>query len=976
MAVGSQTETPVAKPIRKSIKVMARVAQTARFISLMPTPQDFATRICGDVIYMSALIQKFVDDINKMLDGYSNIPFDYLNNQLNSIVDSANDVLNRTTLYTESLVQETLGIAEDVCEMGSTIIDMTVDITSGTAAMASNYANTVMATSESLRGSQAAVGQAIRDGATGYMNSDNPEEKQNCLKQAASSIKDAENKAKGVIEDTMGAATNAVNTAGQWVQDLINQLKSLVDKMSSDVDSAFGGIVNSKFTEGLGTVADGLKGYDQPMVAQAVGAAAGAVQHIIQNFSLGKFVTAFMGVATNSLLITTGLNQLPPINFNKMLADFQGMKNEPPITIESKNDYQVSFDDLIEYDPEKYNKLKESFEELLQQERESIFSEKRKASLNKNKASEARMYDRLEQSQQRVEANNKTSEGVDKRVYLDLYNGMSKKERRELKTAINEIRKKREKAKRAKQSVKLKDVILKELEKIKNECKRFANRLQKEWEAMLKSYKDAIEQITNFFTNNGPGDQYVEDLCLDINENCENIKQLCTVDLPLQLTNSSLKAGMPYCFGMAVPNFLHNFVSFIVDLKIILKFIMDLLKYVMNIINDINKIARLLLNGINALANIIKQLMDLIGLGWLMSLVQSIIDLFNDVKNEGAKMFESTLQPVLLSQFDKYNEYVDEIYNFISVIEKDSSNTAGDKSDLAVRDGIGRVNGMIRMLGGKSLNMYEIDGNVYKFIHSSASNGAPRITTKTVNGEKIYDYKNSAIVAELKNQLEYIESIKDTYIVAYRSPRFKTDEKGIPDPTVVVDWVYYHPDLKHLGQDIEFTSITGSVGNYKNYSLSNLVKNKFGIDIDNLPNLIKRKYEDYFNSFLENAAKDPQKYKGWMYETMYKIENKTNKTFNAQPDPWQLFNIDTDAHIISAYELYYWFRGIDPNDWTKLIWPEDGELGEGTSVVSQNENGSVVRIDINGQSKLVWVKDKNLRQGDWVEVEGKYYRVY
>ena len=38
--------------IKKGIKAMAVVAQTAQFVSLMPKPKDFVTRIVGDVVYL------------------------------------------------------------------------------------------------------------------------------------------------------------------------------------------------------------------------------------------------------------------------------------------------------------------------------------------------------------------------------------------------------------------------------------------------------------------------------------------------------------------------------------------------------------------------------------------------------------------------------------------------------------------------------------------------------------------------------------------------------------------------------------------------------------------------------------------------------------------------------------------------------------------------------------------------------------
>ena len=69
------------------------------------------------------------------------------------------------------------------------------------------------------------------------------------------------------------------------------------------------------------------------------------------------------------------------------------------------------------------------------------------------------------------------------------------------------------------------------------------------------------------------------------------------------------------------------------DIKTILKFIKDLLTLIIDIINNINKLARIMLNGVNNLKEIIQQLMDIVGLKWLMDLVQNILNLFARTKN-------------------------------------------------------------------------------------------------------------------------------------------------------------------------------------------------------------------------------------------------------------------------------------------------------------------------------------------------------
>ena len=102
--------------MRKSIKVMCVVAQTAQFISLMPKPKDFVTRIVGDVVYLSAQIQKLSDDMNKLLDSYADIPANYLMTQMNSITGSLSNITNRVNTYTQNAINETMGLGENAIE--------------------------------------------------------------------------------------------------------------------------------------------------------------------------------------------------------------------------------------------------------------------------------------------------------------------------------------------------------------------------------------------------------------------------------------------------------------------------------------------------------------------------------------------------------------------------------------------------------------------------------------------------------------------------------------------------------------------------------------------------------------------------------------------------------------------------------------------------------------------------------------------
>lgn len=899
-------ETPVTKPLRTSIKIAARVAQVARLIELMPTPQDFATKLAGDIIYMASLIQKFQQDINKVLDGYSNIPWDYLNTQLNSAMTSANSALAKAQAYTDYIVDNTLGLAAEVTMIGSEMYETTMDITTHSAQTASSFGAAVSSTSSDILGDHETA-QTIRDSVSSWT----PTDGDNALKSAAASIVNAQNEASGLLD----GVTDSVNETGTFIKTVIDKLKSMVDTMSKDVDDAFGGIIQSdKLTTTLTTVSDGLSGYDKALASQVVGASAEAISNIISNFSVGKFVTAFLGVVTNAVLISTGLNELPPIDFEKMLDEFQGSLNDPLKGVAS----DVTFDDLVEYDPQKYNDLKESFETYLIEQRTEMLSKKK--NIFTAKTAEAKAY---------INASK------------NWYNGMSKEERKEIKTAIKEIKKKRDSAKNAKVSKKLKEVVLEELDKLKETCKVFSKRLKEEWEAMLKTYEDAVKQIKEFFENGGPGDQYVEDLCLDINENCDNIKQLCTVDMPTQVAGSATKAALPYCFGMAVPNYAHNVISFVVDVKIILKFIMDLLKYILNILDDIKKLAQLFLNALKKLRDIINQLLDMLGLGWFMDLVQDLINTFQDKVNDTCSTLEGTLSPVYLKDTSMYYKWVDEINSFRSSI----TSLGTDDGDWLVHTKNSHINGLLVMMGADPID-YEEGSSTggYTYLSTSTSGGGtdslggvlPTYYTpskRTLSGvnssgvtksESVWYYDRSAISKELASKLEYIKSIKDTYIVAYRSPKFKayegaalTKEQYVidgsfevnmtSDPSQVETWYYYHPNLNHLGYDIEFYNLKGNTFNYKDFTFAGMVGS------DTTSN------REYWTSYMSNAARVANN--EWQHKTVKKLGTNYGDWGDA-------FNIISN-NIITAYEAFYWYQDVvdGEENWTRILLP-NGDYDE------------------------------------------------
>ena len=60
----------ITDPMRKAIKKMAQVSQCARALSLMPSAEDFAMRLIGDMRIIAKMLNNISTRINEILDKY------------------------------------------------------------------------------------------------------------------------------------------------------------------------------------------------------------------------------------------------------------------------------------------------------------------------------------------------------------------------------------------------------------------------------------------------------------------------------------------------------------------------------------------------------------------------------------------------------------------------------------------------------------------------------------------------------------------------------------------------------------------------------------------------------------------------------------------------------------------------------------------------------------------------------------------
>ena len=312
--------------MRKSIKTMAVVCQTAQFVSLMPKPKDFVTRIVGDVVYLSAQLTKLSEDMNKLLDSYASIPVNYFMTQVNSITGSLSSITNRLNTYTQNGVNQIAGLGENALNTISEITGTAIDTTGSITSAIVNLGSAVAQTSVNVIG-QTDLGEEINDGAEIILEWTNNTFK-TVKDDVTKPINDVTNKLNNIksgTTDTINGVTNTVNDkiqeAQKWIQTLINELRDKVQKLSNLMDTGFKDVTGlSSISKGSTTISSGLtESGEESLAGTATQSITSSISNAINNFSISKVVLAFAGLITQSVIVKLGLDQLPPIDFESMM---------------------------------------------------------------------------------------------------------------------------------------------------------------------------------------------------------------------------------------------------------------------------------------------------------------------------------------------------------------------------------------------------------------------------------------------------------------------------------------------------------------------------------------------------------------------------------------------------------------------------------------------------------------------------------
>ena len=904
--------TYIKKPIRKAIKTMARVAQIANAVSQIPQPKDFALMITSDVIYMSGKVQELTENLRELLDAYTDIPFDYLEYQLNGVMNTATGILDRVDSYATTNINEAMKFAENTVNMPTALVNTSINMYYTTSQTVLSITKNTSALANIIEGdteSASEIRADLKDSIEILKNKNISAQENNPLTKVADAIDQKRRNTVGYVDSTIDQAKSSINRQYQQIQDWINKIKENVDEFSKSVDTCFGvsttgdsaAVANLKK---LASLKDGA-GDDEfdKLATTLVSESAKVTDSIIENFSIGKFVTACGGMTASILLVQTGLDRLPPISTEKIMSSINGIERK---LVNSS----VDFDDLVQYSPEAYKKYQEQFEEELKVQRNKI---REKMS---NKQKKLSLLNELK-------ANNRARKEYLKKLKNGDYSGQSSDE---LKSGIKQIRKKRKEARKGKRAKKLKDTILAQLKKFYEELKSLVNGVKEKWTSMMNNYKNSVKEIKKYFSKKGAGgNEAIERICDDIEQNYCDIVKLCKEDLPIQMAQVSVNVTLPRALGMCSPNFTQHMVQWFADIKIIIKFIMDLIKYVMNIINDINKLVAIILNGINNFNEIFAQLMKLLSLDWLLNLIEKIQNNFGKVIATTADLLENTLEPVYFEDTDDYEEMMDAIDNLLELELPE-----GQTTKSYVQTIYSYVAGNSKLSNSLSSALtYDLARDIYNQTESEGIEDKIEKLEDTLDemGKTIVAYRSVVFKRDENNNYIYSDSTENKAANNYLS------RSSISEPKIK-GYLYYHPDLYHF-------DVSCFGGGF-------------------LGGLFAKARRRRKSRYIKKAAKMSNRERGGVYMLKHKSKLFKNRKTNKN---------------VSAWDAFYWYMVTTEDIDVDFLGTDNTETNI-SKVVFNTKTGSVVLVDLgNGNTQKVFVENANVKSGDYVNYNGKKYKI-
>ena len=633
---------------RKAIKKMVHVSQCARVLSVIPTPEDFALRLIGDMIIIARKVNLISIRINEILDRYASIPSEFLLEGFEEILDSLNGVND----YTKSAIDGTYTIVSSNVKNSKRASDGLDYV------MATTPATATLQIGGGLKYETIALGSNLKLVMTGNDKRDVVPYIEDWVGDNASSL----NKS---IDGVYESGANGINSALNWIDnrnydntltggdlmDRVERTKKEVEykidrvresfkKFTKDFEDMFGFVKGSKYENNAYNTNKNID-VDEAF-SDATDELKAAAKKFVNEFNIGRVVGAIGGIVVGAGAATLAVDLLPSIDTDRILKDVAGgvdtrrieqmmgsqyntyLENGTGLISISDSHWKLSKDDFEKYDSEKYDKYLEEFDEENDKERAVIL-------------------DKMLKSRNCSELNSINKSTTEK------------------KSALNSIQNIRKTAVKAKQIENYKHFLSIELDCLKKDCLYMKNNIKTEWDLMMSQYKAAVNEITKFFTVGGFGGNETVDRCCDrINDDATQIVELCK-SIAIELTNAICMVGVPYAVGLCSDMPVHKVLAFTKDLQMILTFLKNLIRLGIDIIAQLTILAKLIFNGFQNLADLLKELKKLIGVDKVLDMIDNVTGQLRPTMAEGKILMENSLTPIYYNETDDYERRVEDI---------------------------------------------------------------------------------------------------------------------------------------------------------------------------------------------------------------------------------------------------------------------------------------------------------------------------
>lgn len=676
---------------RKAIKKMAEVSNLTRALSLMPTPEDFALKFIGELRGIAKKINGITQRINTILDNYASIPAEFLFEGLDLILEKLKNIdayAKHAISETSSILTSTIKTADGIVDSVNSAVSATTSavlqvgggLSYGTVAMGANIGLAMTgngrremtnAVVEDVINGDVAVGDmsgefenridnsvgkidnaadAIRDWTESSVKKSTGEINDffngigEGLESANKAINQATNWANEGVDNTIGVAIEAIESAKRDIEEKIEKVKDAFHKLTKNYDESFGFLTET--VTNIGNTADEKMDGE---VFDAISDLSKDVVKFIENFDIAKAITGIAGVAAGAGVATLAMDLLPDVDVDKMLkriiggvekrvvnklTQLQRDKYTPgkPDILEANTDspWQLDEDDLEIYNSKGYDEYKKDFAEINDKQRSDIFLQMQKATT----IGEIRKISRENRAKMKESGN---------------------------KSALKAMRKVRRDAIKARQIEKYKSFLKIELDYLRKECDAMCKSIKNEWDLMMNQYKRAIAEIKKFFTEEGSGGNESIDRCCDrINKDATQIVELCE-SITVEITNAVAVVPIPYAVGSCIDMPVHKILTFFKDVKIIITFLKNLINLGVDIISQMSILAKVVANGIQGIAEVLKKLMELIGIDRILKMIDFLIELFRPKMIDAKILLENSLSPVYYNETEEYEMRVESL---------------------------------------------------------------------------------------------------------------------------------------------------------------------------------------------------------------------------------------------------------------------------------------------------------------------------